>query len=354
MSIYNKISDEVSPDALFQTPSRRSSFIYKKSSQSKVYLEVGDSRTKISIPSLCFDTLPEYLEGKGWVRIGATHGMPPQGSIDEYLQQLTGGLSVASYVLPILEELDIIEFNSTRPMKARYLGNTPWQLWAYDPRWNDFRPYDTIEEWKDDMDYEGAKKYLQRHIIKSVQDDFEPAYCAYVNSKTGYFSMLRMLFPFIDFLGSLYKGGRGQANAVAFIHEYLGRTNEKYRQIGDLMWYVFRHGLIHTHMPKVIFVGGKNIGWVITFINNDHLKISSEGLKPLNIYVCPQQLYLDLIEAINQYILDFNSIEKKETLLDNYKEGFTDMAKFYTTDEMRNRCNNGINYINNFISRINN
>jgi hypothetical protein len=353
MFIFNIIFNKVSPGSVFQTPSGRSSYTYRKSNRSKVYLEVGTSGTIISIPSQCFDNLPEYLDGKGWVRIGATHGIPPRGSIDEYLQQLTGGLSVASYVLPILEELDIIEIQKTRPMRARYIGDTPWQLWAYDPSWNDFRPYKTIEKWKENIDYNGAIQYLERHIKKSVQDDFEPAYNAYVNTGTGYFSMLRMLFPFIDFLGTLYKGNRGQANAVSFIQDYLGRINEKYKQIGDLMWYVFRHGLIHTHMPKVIFVGGKNIGWVITFRNKDHLKISSEGLKPLNIYVCPHQLYIDLLESINQYIMDFKIIENKEEMLDKFKEGFIDMAKFYTTQEMNNKCNDGINYLNDILPRNN-
>lgn len=353
MSTFTNISKKILPHTPFHTPSGRSSFSWVKSDDLKAYIEVGAAKTLLTIPAECFNELPGFLKGKDWVRIGATHGNPPAGSIDEFLQSITGGLSVASYVIPILDEFGIIEILKTRPMKVRFKNQETWRLWAYDPEWNDFRAYNTVEEWTNQITSEGAIKYLVNHVRKSVIDDFEPAYKAYIESGTGFFSMLRMLFPTIDFLGTLNKGHRGSQNAVAFIHDYLGRINERYTFIGDLVWYVFRHGLLHTQMPKVIQVGGTNIGWAITFNNNDHLNVVPQGKKPLNIYICPHQLYLDLINAIDHYIIDMSNEDKKDELLDNFKCGFIDMSRFYTTDEMEYLCKEGLLYLNEIISTHN-
>ena len=164
----------------------------------------------------------------------------------------------------------------------------------------------------------------------------------------GYFSLLRSLFPSITFLGTLYKGVDNSSNCVAFIKDYMGKINNQYNNIGDLIVLIFRHGLMHTQMPKVISVDGLNIGWVITYNDRDHLNVSTIGLKPINIYISPHQLYLDLLNALDFYMTDLTS---KPELLDNFKKGFLTMVLFYQEPEIEMNCKIGFEYLR---SKINN
>jgi len=221
-----------------------------------------------------------------------------------------------------------------------------FQVWAYDNTINDLRLYESAEIWKAELTFEAAKNYLSKHLKKSVERDFRPAFIGYKNYGGGYFGSLRILFPTITFLGALYKGKDHTSNAVAFMRDYMGLINKKYEEIGDLIYYIFRHGLMHTQMPKVINIDNVNVGWVITFNDEQHLKISGIGRKPININLSPNKLYKDLILAIDLYIQDFDNELKKHHLLDSFKKGFIEMSKIFSEQEVRRKkCNRGVNYI---------
>jgi hypothetical protein len=86
-------------------------------------VQVGVRRRPIIIPAACLNGIPTFLKGKGWVEIGATHQPPPppRGSLDEYLQDFTGNISAASYVVPILERITIVQVERTTPSKVRLI-----------------------------------------------------------------------------------------------------------------------------------------------------------------------------------------------------------------------------------------
>lgn len=90
---------------------------------SGIIVEVGASKSSIFIPETCLNGIPDFLRGKGWVEIGATHQPPPppKGSLDEYLQDFTGNISVASYVVPILERIKLVQVDRTSPSRVRLI-----------------------------------------------------------------------------------------------------------------------------------------------------------------------------------------------------------------------------------------
>jgi len=197
------------------------------------------------------------------------------------------------------------------------------------------------------MDANGAAKYLEHHLKKSLSDDFGRAYHAFFSptALVGFFALPRMLFPYITFLGTLYRGKDDSQNAVAFIVDYLGRFNPSYQDIGDIIYYVFRHGLIHTNMPKVMRIAGRDIGWAITYRDVDHLKLSPLGLKDLNIYFSPRPFYFDILCAIDQYVEDLCNPQYQRDLLENFKSGFIRMARFHEERETLSRCSRGIQHL---------
>ena len=226
-----------------------------------------------------------------------------------------------------------------------------WQIWGYDPVQDDFRPFDSIQAWESQIDRNGAVKYLKNHLKKSLINDFEPAYNVYVRDLRGigYFALLRIIFPVIDFLGALYQGNSRSQNAVQYMKDYMSKYNENYKNIGDIIFLIFRHGLIHTQMPKVLLFDNVNIGWVITYNDSDHLVIGKRGLKPINIMIAPHQLYLDILNSIDDYIIDLLN-ENKTDLLNNFKKGFIEMTIFYTKKGIMMNCNEGFSYLKKYFN----
>ena len=118
MQVMDRILSKISPGTVLITPSGRASFKVEHIDSEGVMLSVG-SGWPIHISKACWEGIPDFLRGRGWVLIGATHGEPSHGSLDDYLQRYTHGTSVASYVVPILERVLLVQVDSSKPGKIR-------------------------------------------------------------------------------------------------------------------------------------------------------------------------------------------------------------------------------------------
>jgi len=225
-------------------------------------------------------------------------------------------------------------------------------IYAYDPNTNDFKIFQNPDDWKAQMTTEGAKNYLAKHLMESVKNEFTPAKKAYIEDTTktkvgkGFFGSLRILFPTITFLGTLYKGKDKSKNAIYFMEKYMGDVNPKYKHVSDLIYKVYRHGLMHTQMPKVSEIKGKIVGWKITYNDNEHLNIS-ESNDMVTIPISLNSFYQDLIKAVKKYINDFDDPKKNSELLKNFREGFLEMAEVVNESKLRKKCPKGVRYIRN-------
>lgn len=85
----------------------------------KVLLEAGESSI-LKIPASALEETPNFLRGKGWVRIGAVHEISDEPTLDTFIKRFSHGTSLASYVAPLLELAGIAEIDRTRrPAKIR-------------------------------------------------------------------------------------------------------------------------------------------------------------------------------------------------------------------------------------------
>jgi len=120
MHVMDRILSKIPPGSLLRTPSGRASFMVEHVDARGVTLRVGAGWT-IYVPKDCWEGIPDFLRGRGWVLIGATHGDPPRDSLDDYLQQFTHGTSAASYVASILERILLVQIDRHKPSKIRLL-----------------------------------------------------------------------------------------------------------------------------------------------------------------------------------------------------------------------------------------
>ena len=217
-------------------------------------------------------------------------------------------------------------------ISKREIRVAPVPVYAYDKSINDFSIFSSEQVWKDHLDVDGAISYLTNHLQQSLKDDFYPAYDAYnpqKGGKGGFFALPRIIFPYITFLGTLYKGYDFSKNAVHYMNKYMSRVNQVYEdeELCDFIYRVYRHGLIHTNMPKVVSENGKVIGWVITFDDSKHLNVErtpSISGKTALLSISPKRLAEEVILSIDVYNQD---LQDGVASLDKFKKGFLSMSR---------------------------
>jgi hypothetical protein len=122
LSIFEIVTREIRAGNTFHTPVREVPFTIDSIDPKHVTFCVG-AKTRIKIPRACWDGVPNFLRGRGWVEIGAKHDVAPRGTFEEYLDLFWSEgkthASGASYVVPILEHLGIVEVDHRIPSKIR-------------------------------------------------------------------------------------------------------------------------------------------------------------------------------------------------------------------------------------------
>jgi len=115
----------IKPGEVFRTPSGSATFIVEKVVEDGVVFKVGVRRQlEITVSADCLNDVPMFLERKGWVLVGARHDRSsPKGSFDEYLKRFAEprGISAASYVVPILERILLVQVDTRDHHRIRLI-----------------------------------------------------------------------------------------------------------------------------------------------------------------------------------------------------------------------------------------
>ena len=209
------------------------------------------------------------------------------------------------------------------------------KIYAYFEDNDNFR-LTTIKKWEHKLTVASAKKYLRNHLLKSLQNDFSVAFDAYKNKvpqDAGYFALPRIIFPYITFLGSLYKGTNTTESALRFMVDYMGQVSKEYKIRAGIDYFSYRHGLLHTDMPKFFSFGKRKLGWWISFAESNPDNRGDCLYGKLLMY--PRLFYEDLYNAIELYISDFCNPRKQKCLFASFKKGFEEMAKIYLIKNLK-------------------
>ena len=177
-------------------------------------------------------------------------------------------------------------------------------------------------------------EYLESHIKTPLKDKFTLLCDKYGLQEECIDITLLLIFIHIDLLGYLYKGKSVQANAVNFMRDYLGRVDNRYKEVSGLLYYALRHGYIHLFTPKRLQLRNGMIldfSFVSFSTSQEHLsltkreEIESEGrVEICRLLVNVTQLYEDLLVAIDKYAED---IKKIQDLSDTFWEAFETRRK---------------------------
>lgn len=122
MSVFEKIVKEIHVGMTFRTPVKDISFTIDSIGANRVVFFVG-AKTRIPIPEAIWNGIPNFLRGKGWVKIGAGYNVAPKRTLQEYIDQHpsrgTQHSSDANYIASILEYLNIVEVKHSQTSEIR-------------------------------------------------------------------------------------------------------------------------------------------------------------------------------------------------------------------------------------------
>jgi len=124
MSVFERITTDLRSGMVLTTPVERVQFTINSIDAEKgmVVFSVG-AKTPVGIPRKCWNGIPDFLRGKGWVLIGSRYDTAPIGTLQEYLDQWWSEgkthTSDAGYVASVLEYLKIVEVDHCRPSKVK-------------------------------------------------------------------------------------------------------------------------------------------------------------------------------------------------------------------------------------------
>jgi len=121
MSLFERIRANIRAGMVMYTPVKKKDFRVEAVENDKVVFRVGEKGNHIKVPRHCWDGIPNFLRGKGWVEIGSKHEVAEKGTFEEYLDGCDSKrhASWASYVVPMLEKLGIVEVDHCIPSRVK-------------------------------------------------------------------------------------------------------------------------------------------------------------------------------------------------------------------------------------------
>lgn len=207
------------------------------------------------------------------------------------------------------------------------------------------------------------KRYLEDLIQKPLQETFKRLCGKYGLLDEFMYIVLLLVFVHIDLLGRLHAGEsynkreKTGKNAVLFMRKYLGRVDERYKEVSGLLYHALRHGYVHVFSPKRIQLkNGEMLDF--SFVSGgkaQHLELKTmeetEMHGKIKIHrwlVNVTKLFEDFIIAVDRYADD---IVQHQGVSDRFWQSFESRRIEDTEERLRNKKGSNLDSDFEFIYR---
>lgn len=126
LDVFDKILSKVPEGLVLYTPVLNRPFIVERKDSAQLVFLTG--KTNIEVSRKCWNKIPAFLRGKGWVKIGAKHAVLkklPEGTLERFLRENSfsdkSKGSQGCYVAPLLEYLGIVAVRHSRPSAVKLI-----------------------------------------------------------------------------------------------------------------------------------------------------------------------------------------------------------------------------------------
>lgn len=100
------------------TPTGRGTFTVERLGPESLVLLLGAQEAWTPLRWECLEGIPDYLRGRGWVRIGSVFGEGADGTLDAYLKRCIAR-ATAGWIAVVLEAAEVLELDRGRPAQVR-------------------------------------------------------------------------------------------------------------------------------------------------------------------------------------------------------------------------------------------
>lgn len=153
-------------------------------------------------------------------------------------------------------------------------------------------------------------------------------------------SVVRMLFPELDHISTLRFGSETnrsvRKNSIKYLKRYFSQYDPAYSYGAGLVYFIFRHGLMHQDFPKIIRRRYNKIVF-------RKLGLSDIGTFSTKLKIQGNQIALDitdfyhiLLKSIDDYKNEFKDKNKKKVrrLINNFTKGMNYMKQHKTLKQL--------------------
>jgi hypothetical protein len=110
-------------DVPLRTPSGRGRFSVTRYTTEGIVLLLGDKEAWTPLPWKALEEVPDFLRGRGWLRIGSVYSMDSvAGTLDAHLKQYLAR-ATAGWVAVVLERAGVVDVDRSPPAKVRLTAN---------------------------------------------------------------------------------------------------------------------------------------------------------------------------------------------------------------------------------------
>ena len=166
----------------------------------------------------------------------------------------------------------------------------------------------------------------QVHLIRIfVQGDFVHALEAFhkaskiSNDFSGFYSLLRILFPVIDHVAQLVTGSTDSTtfSLKKYFSDYLSKVNPKYEEYSEVFVVIFRHGLLHQLQPKIANYQNIILEWELFYREEAFDHLSSKNIENGRRRICidVEQFAKDFMLSVENYK---EALKSDKRLLENF------------------------------------
>lgn len=117
--VESAIRASLHPPADLRTPAQGARFTFQEMNTDGIVLLLGAKRAHTALDWECLEGIPDYLRGKGWMKIGTKFEVNGEAhTLDIYLKACIKR-ATAGWVAALLEAAGIVEISRNRPAELR-------------------------------------------------------------------------------------------------------------------------------------------------------------------------------------------------------------------------------------------
>ena len=119
-AIRETFQGPLAPPVTLRTYGQHKPFRLREIDARGIVMLLGDGETYVRLSWKCLEGIPDFLLGRGWVRVGGSKRKSGEvGTLDEYLKRNCTTTLVSRWLVVVLTRAGVVDVREERPLRVR-------------------------------------------------------------------------------------------------------------------------------------------------------------------------------------------------------------------------------------------